>query len=222
MSYFYQNKLNRSSRLTVAALAMFAASLPAFGQSEAPRLEPVRVIPFSVSSGVSASPSASSVSAQSAQVDVAISAQPSQASDTTPVISEVAVTSVEPSQAPLPALSMSAVQQQPSRASIRSEQQDQMIYEMRTAVQQVANNYGNPYFAQVFTNDPMQAQLMRKRIQTLQNIDVIKNEIAALESQKAQTKQEAENARRELSALQEQINAMNARLMKARSALSTN
>ena len=91
----------------------------------------------------------------------------------------------------------------------------EMITRMRLAVEQIAAEYGNPTFAQVFTNDNVQAQILRKRVQLLHRAEAINAEITALEKQKLQIRGEVDASRRELLALQEQADALTQRLQRA-------
>jgi hypothetical protein len=103
-------------------------------------------------------------------------------------------------------------------AALRAE----MVARMRMAVEQIAAEYGNPTFAQVFTNDAVQARMFRKRVQLLHRAEAINAEIAELEKQKVVAKGELDTVRRELAALQEQADALTNRLTKARTMLGMN
>jgi hypothetical protein len=100
-------------------------------------------------------------------------------------------------------------------AALRSE----MVARMRLAVERIAAEYGNPTFAQVFTNDAVQAQAFRKRVQLLHRAEAINAEIAELEKQKVVAKGELDTVRQELAALQEQADALTNRLTRARTML---
>lgn len=102
----------------------------------------------------------------------------------------------------------------------RTVQNAEMIKRMRMAVEKIAAEYGNPTFAQIFTNDPIQAQLYRKRLQLVQRMDLARAELEAIEQQKIVTKNEADAMRRELVALQRQAEALSSRIQQARSVLS--
>jgi predicted nucleic acid-binding Zn-ribbon protein len=94
-----------------------------------------------------------------------------------------------------------------------------MVARMRLAVERIAAEYGNPTFAQVFTNDAVQAQAFRKRVQLLHRAEAINAEIAELEKQKLVAKDELDTVRQELAALQEQADALTNRLTRARTML---
>ncbi|AWI08475.1 hypothetical protein [Ereboglobus luteus] len=102
-----------------------------------------------------------------------------------------------------------------------SQLRDEMIMRMKRAVEQIASEYGNPTFAQVFTNDAVQAQVLRKRVQMLHRMEAIRTEIAALQKQKEQVRAEVDASQHELIALQQQAEALTNRLQKARFALGS-
>ncbi|MDF9833691.1 hypothetical protein M2103_001923 [Ereboglobus sp. PH5-5] len=102
-----------------------------------------------------------------------------------------------------------------------SQLRDEMIMRMKRAVEQIASEYGNPTFAQVFTNDAVQAQVLRKRVQMLHRMETIRTEIAALQKQKEQVRAEVDASQHELIALQQQAEALTNRLQKARFALGS-
>ncbi len=109
---------------------------------------------------------------------------------------------------------------EPRPAAAKPAQNPEMIARMRIAVEQIAAEYGNPTFAQVFTNDPLQAQLMRKRLQLVQRVDLLKSEIDSLEQQRLAMKNEVEATRRELFALQQQAEALATKIQRASTLLS--
>ena len=78
----------------------------------------------------------------------------------------------------------------------------EMVARMRAAVEKIAAEYGSPTFVQLFTNDSVMAQVWRKRLQMIQNADLIATELASLQRQKKAASEEVEAARRRLSALQ--------------------
>jgi hypothetical protein len=110
----------------------------------------------------------------------------------------------------------------------RSAQHEEMILRMRMAVEEVAAQYGNPGFAQVFTNDPVRAKVLRRRMAILKQVDLLNAEIATLETHKTQTQQElqttrqrVETSKQELKTIEEQVREMNTRLQSARTLLQT-
>lgn len=132
----------------------------------------------------------------------------------------------QPEQAPLedrwqPAL-MPAASPAPARdpSAAKHAPNSEMIARMRIAVGQIAAEHGNPVFAHIFTNDPLQAQLMRKRIQLAQRMDLLKSDIDSLEQKKLSMKREIETTQRELLALQQQAEALAAKIQKASTLLS--
>lgn len=108
-----------------------------------------------------------------------------------------------------------AAQTEAARPSAAAARNAEMVMRMRMAVEQIAAEYGNPLFAQIFTNDSVQAQVLRKRVQLLQRAEEIRAEIAGLEKQKLEAAGELEISRRQLVALQEQADALTNRLQKA-------
>ncbi|MDR2981942.1 MAG: hypothetical protein LBV12_06805, partial [Puniceicoccales bacterium] len=72
----------------------------------------------------------------------------------------------------------------PRVASEQQIEREVMKTRMRMAVEAVAAEYGNPTFVEIFTNDPIRAQALRKRLQLLQNYEALVAEIAALEKQR--------------------------------------
>jgi hypothetical protein len=110
----------------------------------------------------------------------------------------------------------------------RSTQHEEMILRMRIAVEEVASQYGNPSFAQVFTNDPVRAKVLRRRMETLKQVDRLNAEIAVLETRRTQsrhelqaTQQRVEVSKQELTNIEERVREMNSRLQNARNLLQT-
>jgi septal ring factor EnvC (AmiA/AmiB activator) len=103
-----------------------------------------------------------------------------------------------------------------------------MILRMTMAVEEVAAQYGSPSFAQVFTNDPVRAKVLRRRMEILKQVDRLNAEIALLETRRTQSNQElqvtqqrVEKSKQELTTIQEQVREMNTRLQNARNLLQT-
>jgi hypothetical protein len=110
----------------------------------------------------------------------------------------------------------------------RSAQHEEMITRMKMAVEDVAAQYGNPSFAQVFTNDPVRAKVLRRRMEVLRQVDRLNAEIAALETRRTQSRQElqatrqrVESTKQELKTIQDQVREMNTRLQNARNLLQS-
>lgn len=72
------------------------------------------------------------------------------------------------------------VQRTPAEIAEREE----MRARMRLAVEKVAAEYGNPVFAEVFTNDPLRARVLGGRLQLLHNYEELVAQIGALEKQR--------------------------------------
>ncbi|OAM89945.1 hypothetical protein OH491_16990 [Termitidicoccus mucosus] len=110
----------------------------------------------------------------------------------------------------------------------RSAQHEEMITRMKMAVEDVAAQYGNPSFAQVFTNDPVRAKVLRRRMEVLKQVDRLNAEIATLETHRTQSQQElqvtrqrVESSKQELKTIQDQVREMNTRLQNARNLLQS-
>jgi hypothetical protein len=110
----------------------------------------------------------------------------------------------------------------------RSAQYEEMITRMKMAVEDVAAQYGNPSFAQVFTNDSVRAKVLRRRMEILKQVDRLNAEIAVLETRRTQslqelqvTRQRVEATRQELKTVQDQVREMNTRLQNARNLLQS-
>jgi hypothetical protein len=110
----------------------------------------------------------------------------------------------------------------------RSAQHEEMITRMKMAVEDVAAQYGNPSFAQVFTNDPVRAKVLRRRMDVLKQVDRLNAEIATLETRRTQSMQElqatwqrVESSKQELKSIQDQVREMNTRLQNARNLLQS-
>jgi hypothetical protein len=109
-----------------------------------------------------------------------------------------------------------------------SAQHEEMITRMKMAVEDVAAQYGNPSFAQVFTNDPVRAKVLRRRMDVLKQVDRLNAEIATLETRRTQSMQElqatwqrVESSKQELKSIQDQVREMNTRLQNARNLLQS-
>lgn len=127
--------------------------------------------------------------------------------------------------------------------------QEEMRVRMRLAVERVAAEYGNPVFAELFTNDPLRARVLRNRLQLLKDYEaltarvvemeqqrqavadsveaairqrsaLIQTGIADLERQKTMLAAAVDAQRAELKMLQERASALNERILKAQRALA--
>jgi hypothetical protein len=110
----------------------------------------------------------------------------------------------------------------------RATRHEEMITRMKMAVEDVAAQYGNPSFAQVFTNDPVRAKVLRRRLEILKQVDRLNAEIADLETRRTQSRQElqvsrqrVESTKQELKSIQDQVREMNTRLQNARNLLQS-
>lgn len=139
------------------------------------------------------------------------------ASATTPVPPSARAATPAPAINPAPVQTPAAAPR--TSSPVKHVKNAEMVTRMRMAVERIAAEYGNPSFAHIFTNDPLQAQLYRKRIQLVQRMDVLRTEIDALEQQKLVAKNEADATRRELHALQQQAETLASRIQQARTAL---
>ncbi len=84
------------------------------------------------------------------------------------------------------------VQRTPAEIAEREE----MRARMRIAVEKVAAEYGNPVFAEVFTNDPLRARVLGGRLQLLHNYEELVAQLAALEKQRQAAAQAVDEASR--------------------------
>jgi hypothetical protein len=136
------------------------------------------------------------------------------------------------------------------KSSRKNEQREEMFARMRLAVEGVAAEYGNPTFAEFFTNDALRAKVFRQRLQLLRNYDKLQSELVELRLKKEFAAQDAEQAvreqqarvknalasleqekqllaadvaakRDELNALQEQANTLSAKIKQAQVTLNS-
>ena len=116
----------------------------------------------------------------------------------------------------------------------KNARREEMRVRMRQAVGQVAEEYGNPPFAEVFTNDPIRARVLRNRLRLLGNYEELAAEVRQLAAEREKRSQElkaevalleqrrqlaAEKAARQeavLRQLQAEASALNARILAAR------
>ncbi|AHF94076.1 hypothetical protein OPIT5_04660 [Opitutaceae bacterium TAV5] len=94
---------------------------------------------------------------------------------------------------------------------------EEMIGRMRRSVEQIASEYGNPVFTQIFTNDTVRAQLLRERMYLLTHFDALAAKIEELTKEKAAAEQQAETARRRLESLRTEASELRRRNNELRS-----
>jgi chromosome segregation ATPase len=63
-------------------------------------------------------------------------------------------------------------------------EREEMYTRMRVAVERIAAEYGNPRFAQFFSNDTLRTKVLKQRMQLLQNYDLLQAEISKLQKKK--------------------------------------
>jgi chromosome segregation ATPase len=80
----------------------------------------------------------------------------------------------------------------------------EMVGRMRIAVEQIAAEYGNPPFTQVFTNDAIRARMLRERVALLSNLEALISRVGELEQEKAHAEKQVESVRGEMANLQRQ------------------
>ena len=103
-----------------------------------------------------------------------------------------AKTKYEPANAQGNASLLRSVQRTPAEIAEREE----MRARMRIAVEKVAAEYGNPVFAEVFTNDTLRARVLGGRLQLLHNYEDLLAQIAGLEKQREAAAQAVDEASR--------------------------
>lgn len=207
-----------------AAFTLFSGATAMRGQN-AVRLQQQVVIPARHSSSIGEVNAATEASpALSAPVQLEAQMQPQPPPAPAPAFPEPARLSLEDG---LPSLSLEngdgvdaakapgALPREP-----RTLQNIEMIARMRAAVEQIAAEYGNPTFVQLFTNDSVQAQVWRKRLHLIQSADLIAAELASLERKKKVANEEVEATRLRLAALHAEAEQLAVRLQQVRPAIS--
>lgn len=91
--------------------------------------------------------------------------------------------------APPPALPADGAKPAAKQTAVQS---GEMVARMRIAVEKIASEYGNPSFAQIFTNDPEKAAKLRERYTDLDKRDALKQEVASLTEQRDAARKELE------------------------------
>lgn len=99
-------------------------------------------------------------------------------------------------------------------------EREEMYKRMRVAVERVAAEYGNPRFAQFFSNDTLRTKVLKQRMQLLQNYDQLQLEITKLRKKRTELESDLQTVVREqklrvdaeLSALENERNLRNSRI----------
>ena len=95
------------------------------------------------------------------------------------------------------------------RSAAELEEREVMRARMRIAVEKVASEFGNPVFAEVFTNDPLRARVLGGRLKLLQNYEELVAQIAALEQQRNEVAESVDEASRQrMAQIQAEIRQM--------------
>jgi hypothetical protein len=65
-----------------------------------------------------------------------------------------------------------------------AERYDEMLTRMQSAVEEIAELYGNPLFLQVFTNDEERAAALKQRLRSAGTADAMRKELAELQKKR--------------------------------------
>ncbi|WP_415907063.1 hypothetical protein [Oleiharenicola sp. Vm1] len=114
----------------------------------------------------------------------------------------------------------SAVKEAPPAAPVAPGSQEEMLLKMRVAVERIAEDYGNPKFAQIFTNDPARATALRERVAAIASLDRLKREVAAMEKKQRELAEAVRAQEDRLSAMQRDAAAKESVLRQAAEVLS--
>ncbi len=87
-----------------------------------------------------------------------------------------------------------------------SPQYADMIYKMRESVQRIASEYGNPAFAQVFTNDKDRAEEIRNKLKVLESHEALAQINEALSKRESELRMEIERLEARLNDLKYRVN----------------
>lgn len=90
----------------------------------------------------------------------------------------------------------------PPAAAVAPGSQEEMLLKMRVAVERIAEDYGNPKFAQIFTNDPARATSLRERVAAIASLDRLKRDIATMEKKQRELTEAIRAQEDRLSAMQ--------------------
>jgi DNA repair ATPase RecN len=82
-------------------------------------------------------------------------------------------------------VSSNAIATPPDEESRASERYDEMLGRMQNALEEIAQQYGNPLFLQVFTNDPERAAELKARLISDRRAEDIRRELVSLERRRA-------------------------------------
>lgn len=74
----------------------------------------------------------------------------------------------------------------------------EMIDRMRYAVEQIAAEYGSPAFTQIFTNDVVRAQVIRRRMGLLMDLEALNAEIVSMTRQRETLQEQVKVTARQL------------------------
>ena len=111
----------------------------------------------------------------------------------------------------------------PSPAQSKAESADrteEMLSKMRSAVEEIAELYGNPSFVQIFTNNREMADELRQRLRATEAIGTMKAEVVALAARKESLANEVALKEQEAKRLSERLTRQRAALDSVASAIA--
>jgi hypothetical protein len=86
-----------------------------------------------------------------------------------------------------------------------AERYDEMLTRMQSAVEEVAELYGNPLFLQVFTNDEERAAALKQRLRSAGTADAMRKELADLQKKREELLNDIALKEREAARLSERL-----------------
>lgn len=89
---------------------------------------------------------------------------------------------------------------------------EEMLTRMQTAVEDIAEIYGNPLFLQVFTNDPERAAALKQRLRSAGTAEAIRKELADLQKKREDLLNDIALKERETTRLSERLTRQRAAL----------
>lgn len=96
----------------------------------------------------------------------------------------------------------------------------EMVSRMESAVQKVAGEYGNPVFAQFFTNDKSKVEEMRNRLKTSKTLDELEKSVSDLKNQEAALRAELLHLQNELNSAKKEFEVLKNKTERAQSILN--
>lgn len=113
---------------------------------------------------------------------------------------------------PLPIQAAQADSPASSAARMADKRYEEMLDRMQSAVEEIAQLYGNPTFLQVFTNDAGQASELKQRLKAARTGEDVRRELANLEKRR-------EELLSDIALREREVARLSSRLVRQRSAL---